>query len=249
MKSVLITGATNGLGASLTAQFAQAGLDVVAIGRKPHESANMPDGVRYIRADFAKVDNVTDLVEEIGHCPDCIVPAAVAYPNQDILFTDVAELESYYRVNALIPTALCGALLERRAPEQFAAAIFIGSESTFAAHRGSALYASTKAALRVLYQGLADANRSKNAAISMLMLGPLANEKKLSELSTLAKEKGVSDSDITKLFLRKSNRNLVIDELIDFESCRTCIEHVFALGPIANGMMCRLDGGSSGSLI
>jgi hypothetical protein len=51
------------------------------------------------------------------------------------------------------------------------------------------------------------------------------------------------------MFLRKSNPDLVIDEFIDFESCYRSVVYLTELGAIANGMLCRLDGGSAGSLV
>jgi len=81
------------------------------------------------------------------------------------------------------------------------------------------------------------------------MLGPLADQSKLDEARSIAEKKGMTPTEVIKLFLRKAKPNLVIDDFIDYESCFMSIKYIHGLGRAANGMVCRLDGGSGGSLI
>jgi len=247
--SILITGATGGLGQFLAAHYAEEGLQVIALGRKPRAEAGLPGSVRYIEADLAGIRDFRPLADEIGACPDCQIHAAVSYPKASPFTGDINGLASVFEVNALAPAALATALLERRDEKGFASVILIGSEAMFSANSASAVYGASKAALRVLAKGLADAMRGQNVAVATFVLGPLANDNKRTELRGLAEKRGVSEAEITQLFLKKSNPNLVINDLISFDACRSSIDQIHALGPVANGMQCRLDGGSAGSLI
>jgi hypothetical protein len=53
---------------------------------------------------------------------------------------------------------------------------------------------------------------------------------------------------VVKLFLRNTKPGMFIDDLIDYESCFRSVRYINELGPEATGMVCRLDGGSGGSL-
>jgi short-subunit dehydrogenase len=161
----------------------------------------------------------------------------------------LAELEDTFRVNALAPYLLTFHLLDTAPNDQFSCCIVVNSEAIFAANRQSAPYAASKAALRVLTAGLADECRSRNAAVATLLLGPLSDARKRAELQAVANKRGLSAEEVTRVFLRRSNPSLVIDSLIDYASCLKSVQYIAGLGPIANGMVCRLDGQSAGSLI
>jgi hypothetical protein len=85
--------------------------------------------------------------------------------------------------------------------------------------------------------------------VATLLLGPLADERKLHELSEIARRRGTSTAEVTKAFLRKANPSYVTDSLIDLDACFRSVEYIAGLGRSANGMVCRVDGGSAGSLI
>lgn len=110
-------------------------------------------------------------------------------------------------------------------------------------------YGASKAALRVLTSALAASCRGRNASVSTLLLGPLWDAKRAADIGRVAAKRGVPVADVTRLFLRRSNSDLVIDFFIDLESCYRSLRYLVDLGRVANGTVCRLDGGSAGSLI
>ncbi|MBM0275413.1 SDR family NAD(P)-dependent oxidoreductase [Micromonospora tarensis] len=248
-KTAVITGASDGLGAHLATRLAEEGWRVTGVGRRPHTESSVPAGIDYVRLDLARPDAVEQLLDRLGETPDLVVQNAVSYPAPGDGAPSLTEMEDVFRVNALTPYRLALGLLDRKPPEQFVSCIVINSESIYHADDGSGLYAASKAALRVLSTALATRYRSRNASVATLLLGPLADAKKVAQLRRIAEQKGLSEQQVTALFLRRSNPDLVIDQLIDFDSCHRSVAYLAGLGPVANGMLCRLDGGSAGSLI
>jgi hypothetical protein len=139
--------------------------------------------------------------------------------------------------------------LARKPDADFLSCVFINSEAVFHADQDSCTYAASKAALRVLTAGLSASVRDGNAAMATLLLGPLADQSRLDEARSIAEKKGITPTQVVKLYLRTTKPGMVIDDLIDYESCFMSINYIYELGRAANGMVCRLDGGSGGSLI
>jgi hypothetical protein len=148
-----------------------------------------------------------------------------------------------------MPYLITRDLLDKKRDADFLSCVFINSEVVFHADQHSCSYAASKAALRVLSAGLSASVRNGNAALATLMLGPLVDQSILDEACLIAEKKGMTPAEVIKLFLRRTKPDLVIDNFINYESCFMSIKYIYALGRVANGMVCRLDGGSGGSLI
>jgi NAD(P)-dependent dehydrogenase (short-subunit alcohol dehydrogenase family) len=243
----VVTGVTSGLGAYTAKTLADEGWRVTGIGRKSPGHADIPGEIAYLQADLANTADLVALPGRIGACPHLFVHCAVTYPNA--LAGKVSAIEEVFRVNTFAPYHLTLELLALKPAAQFASFIVVNSEAMFNADEKSGVYGASKAALRVLTSAIAHACRGRNGSVSTLLLGPLANEQKMRELEAIAFRKSVSRQELTRLFLRKSNPNIVLDDLITFPSCLTCIRCIYELGIAANGMMCRLDGGAGGSLV
>jgi NAD(P)-dependent dehydrogenase (short-subunit alcohol dehydrogenase family) len=248
-KRALVTGASHGLGAHLAARLAEDGWEVTGLGRRPESALPADRGFDYIQADLSVPDTVESLACRIGEVPDLVVHNAVTYPDRGERVPKLSDLESVFRVNALAPYRLTLDLLAAKPEDRFCSCVVVNSEAMYHADRWSAGYAASKAALRVLTTALADSCRSRNAAVSTLLLGPLADPKKIEDIRAIAEKRGMTENEVTRLFLRKSNPDLVIDTFIDHEACYCSLRYLADLGPIANGSVCRLDGGSSGSLV
>ena len=154
-----------------------------------------------------------------------------------------------FAVNALTPYLFVRELLQRADPDRHSAFVFLATSAMFNANKASGVYAASKAAVRVLCAALADECRGTNTSVSCLVLGHIANQRKLNELSALAKRHKADLSDMRKRFLRKAEPNAVIDDFIGFNLCVDAIAHLANIGPLGNGTLMRLDGGASGTLV
>lgn len=245
-KRAVVTGLSHGLGAFIGARLAQEGWRVTGFGRS--ELNPVPEGIEYFQADLSSVEAVSGLADRIGPTPDLVIHCAVSYPGSKSTLT-LPDMGEVFRVNALAPYQLTLELLAAKPPDKFLSCVVVNSEAIYQADNQSGVYAASKAALRVLTTALAAECRDNHASTATLLLGPLASLQKTDDLRSVATKRGLTEEEITRIFLRKSNSNLVINSLIDFDAAWKSVQYIESLGATANGMLCKLDGGSSGSLI
>lgn len=131
-KTIIITGASDGIGAAAARQLAGKGHRVVVVGRSPEKTGLVADGIGAPShvADFADLEQVRALAEELR----------TAYPRIDVLannaggiFTRVSTVDGFdktLQVNHLAPFLLTHLLLDRLL-ESRAAVI----QTSSAAHR------------------------------------------------------------------------------------------------------------------
>ncbi|WP_108720069.1 SDR family NAD(P)-dependent oxidoreductase [Miniimonas sp. S16] len=114
-KTIVITGASSGIGAAAARQLTRAGHDVVLVGRNPRTTAELASelGARHFVADFADLAQVRTLAEElrtaVGHID-------VLANNAGGVFGDptptVDGFETTFQVNHLAPFLLTTRLMD-----------------------------------------------------------------------------------------------------------------------------------------
>jgi NAD(P)-dependent dehydrogenase (short-subunit alcohol dehydrogenase family) len=115
-KTIVITGASDGIGAAASRQLHDDGNHVVVVGRSPRKTQAVAQeiGVDYFLADFTKLDDVRKLAADLDR----------AYPRIDVLannaggiFGDRAKtidgFEKTFQVNHLAPFLLTSLLLDK----------------------------------------------------------------------------------------------------------------------------------------
>jgi NAD(P)-dependent dehydrogenase (short-subunit alcohol dehydrogenase family) len=250
MQKAVVLGGSRGLGAHIATRLAESGWKVTATGRSAISDGILTGAVDYFQADLnndGALSSLDNLLAE--QRPELIVHNAVSYGSRDGSQPDSREIGELFRINATAPYLLLREYLSGARQGSPCSCITISSDSIYNAKQSTGPYAASKAAMKVLATALADGCRGSNASVSTLLLGPLADERKVQELHRIAEDRGLDMQAVARMYLHRSNPSLVIDSLIDFESCYRSIEYLANLGPIANGMVCKLDGGSSGSLI
>ena len=250
MRRAVVVGASRGVGAHMARRLAETGWEVTGIGRRPRQDTDLPEAVDYVAIDLA--DNRADgaLAELLAdRQPALVVYNAAAYGPLDSPLPALSQLDTMLRVNATLPYLVLLRYLLSLPADRACSCILVNSDSIYHANDTTGVYAASKAALRVLTTALAASCRAREASVSTLLLGPLADDRKTAELHRIAERRGADDAEITRVFLRRSNPAFVTDELIDLESCYRSVAYLAGLGRVANGMLCRLDGGSAGSLV
>lgn len=117
-KTMIITGASDGIGAAAARYLAAAGHRVVVVGRSPDKTKRVADtiGADYFIADFTKLTQVRELAEAL----------LAAYPQIDVLANNAGGImgakeltddgcEKTFQVNHLAPFLLTTLLIERLA--------------------------------------------------------------------------------------------------------------------------------------
>jgi NAD(P)-dependent dehydrogenase (short-subunit alcohol dehydrogenase family) len=176
------------------------------------------------------------------------VHAAVVAPPEPATLS-LAELDAVFRINALAPYRLSTLLLDLPRDDRPVMVVCVLSEAMFHADERSGVYAASKAALRVLAGSLAASCRGTGAAVVSLVLGPLATPSWMGQIDRLAEEREQDPGEFARQVLKRLHPGLAIEDFIDLEACCRAVAHMFELGPVANGMVYRLDGGSAGTLI
>lgn len=250
MKKGIVIGASHGWGAHLASRLVEEGWDVTAVGRRPKPDLPDAGALRYVRADLSTADGYGIVERELREqAPALVVYNAVSYGPRDATLPPLEELEATFRLNTLVPYHLLLNHIEKHPTEEFCTYVVTNSDSIYHANKYSGIYAASKAALRVLTTALASACQSHNAAAATLLLGPLADEENFDKLRAVAGRTGADLDVVVQRYLARSNQAYVIDSFLSYESCVKNVLTIANLGRDANGMLCKLDGGSSGSLV
>src|ERR1044072_1015944 len=250
MKRAIVIGASRGWGAYLASRLVKEGWDVTAVGRRPKPDLPNTDALRYVQADLTTGDGYETVERELREpAPALVVYNAASYGPRDATLPPLDELEATFRLNTLVPYHLLLNHVEKQSAAEFCTYVVTKSDSIYHANKYSGISPASKAALRVLTTALPSACKSHNAAAAPLLLGPLADEENFEKLQDVADRTGADINLVTRRYLARSNQAYVINSLLSYESCVKNVLTIADLGRDANGMLCKMDGGSSGSLI
>lgn len=164
-KTVLVTGATRGIGAAIAKDFRDAGADLVLTGthrEKLRELREVTDSsgttnTRYVHADFRNNESLQGFLEEIRALPRIDVCVNNAGINRNNLIMDMKD-EDYrdiMRVNLEAPALICREVGRRMQRACSGRIVNIGSIWTVISKAGRGVYAATKAGLAALTRTLA----------------------------------------------------------------------------------------------
>jgi NADP-dependent 3-hydroxy acid dehydrogenase YdfG len=153
----VVTGAGGAIGGAIAAALAEAGHELVLVGRG--EPVLDRDGVRFLRADLAVDRELERVCDELGELDGIAVAvhAAGRFARGRLADVSTGELDALYRVNVRAPYRLTQALLPalRAVRGQL---VFVNSSAGASPPSGSnGAYAATKHALRAI----ADAVRAE----------------------------------------------------------------------------------------
>lgn len=171
-KTVLLTGATGGLGHAIARRLHQAGAQLILTGRRADvlDALTQEIGATRLAVDLADRDAVDRLAEE---CSDVdLLVANAALPASGTLSSfSPAELDRALDVNLRAPMVLARVLGERMAARRTGHLVFISSLSGKTATPGTSVYAATKFGLRGLGQGLRADLRPHGVGVSVIFPG------------------------------------------------------------------------------
>jgi short-subunit dehydrogenase len=176
-KTVLLTGATGGLGRAIASALDERGANVILSSRRQADldelALSLPGGPhRTIVADLAEEGDALRLLEAAGDID--VLVANAALPASGVLESFSQEqLERALRVNLEAPIRMSRELVPRLVDRGAGHLVFISSLSGKAATARASLYCATKFGLRGFALALREDLRGSGVGVSVVMPGAI----------------------------------------------------------------------------
>ena len=180
MPSVLITGASRGIGHAAARQFAQAGWDLLLVARSEAALQSLASelsasgrNVRYRAIDLADPEAIAEGVAELlseGLRPSVLINNAGAAWTGDLLAMPLERWQWLFQLNLTSVFQMCAAVVPVMRPSG-GLVINVSSHAARHAFPGWGAYCTTKAALASFTRCLAEEERSHGIRACTLTLG------------------------------------------------------------------------------
>ncbi len=153
-KTILVTGASSGIGATTAVECSKLGASVIITGRnleRLEQTFSLLDSSfganhKMIVADLTDETSIACLVEQIETLDGMVNNAGVNLV-KPVTFIKQTDMETVFQSNTWAAVNLTRALLKKKKLKKSASIVFTSSVSAFYNAPGRALYASSKAAL------------------------------------------------------------------------------------------------------
>ncbi len=158
-KSILVTGASSGIGKQTAIQISRHGGTVIITGRdavRLKETYNALDGNNHIMiiADLVNEEEINDIVDRIPilhglvHCAGIVGPTPAKFIRKD-------NIKKLMQINFEVPVLLTGHILLKKKLLDNASIVFLSTIATKMPYFGGALYNSAKSAIESYSKTLA----------------------------------------------------------------------------------------------
>jgi short-subunit dehydrogenase len=174
-RTVLVTGATGGLGQAIARRLRSRGAELVVTGRRADvlEPLAAELGGRAVVADLSERADVERVVTEAGDV-DVLVANAALPADGPVLEYTPEQIDRAIDVNLRAPVQLGRLLAERMVVRGAGHLVFVSSLSGKVATAHSGLYSATKFGLRGFASGLRQDLRGTGVGVSCIFPGPIA---------------------------------------------------------------------------
>lgn len=156
-KTILVTGASSGIGQTTAVECSKMGAKVVITARKPdklQETFDMLEGDGHLQiiADISKEEDINALVEQLPVLDGVVNNAGVAGTSL-VTFYKKEEIESMFNTNTMAAVLITKMLVKKKKLNKPASIVFTSSaEGVFGSTPANGIYGMTKAALNAFMQ-------------------------------------------------------------------------------------------------
>lgn len=166
-KTILVTGASSGIGRAIAIESSKMGANIILTGRNEErlqETMSMLDAGehQYLVADITNEEDMANLVEQLPTLTGCVHSAGIIglTPIQAITTTKINQFE---QINLHAPILLTKQLIKRKKLAKNSSVVFISSAAgVYRVSTANALYAITKCGLDAFMRSAALELASKN---------------------------------------------------------------------------------------
>ena len=200
-KTILVTGATSGIGFEICKQIINAGGNFIGIGRnivslQEYIDNSKLDACKAIKFDLIELENINSLVSELPVKIDGLVHSAGIALVSPMQFFNFNDYETIRKINLDSVLVLFSELLKKKRINKQSSIVFISSISSIRGAKGNGLYAITKAALDSVSKVYANELSSKNIRVNTILPGMVETEMSMEAENILSKE--IMDLDRSK---------------------------------------------------
>jgi len=181
-KTIIITGASAGVGAQTARDFAKLGANLVLIARGEKALNDIASELQKITQVIAVPMNVIDfnqckkMISDINkqfNSIDVLINNAGFHARGDVSANNADNLASMVDVNLKAPIVLSNLVLPHMIKNNFGAIVNVGSLAGRTPLQGAATYSATKAGLRAFTYALSDEVKNHNINIGLVSPGPI----------------------------------------------------------------------------
>jgi NAD(P)-dependent dehydrogenase (short-subunit alcohol dehydrogenase family) len=159
-KTILITGASSGIGRSIAVECSKMGAEVIITGRNEdrlNETMSLMNGMSHkkIVSDLSSENNISELVESLPLLDGVVHSAGIALPKPFHFYSN-ENIDLVMSVNFQAPLLITQLLFKSKKLTKQSSVVFISSISgVWVSSFGSSLYSASKGAINGLVKGLA----------------------------------------------------------------------------------------------
>ena len=175
-KTILVTGASSGIGKATAIECSKLGARVVITGRDEARlqqtlSSLEGEGHVVIAADLGEDDGIRFLVERVPVL-NGIVHAAGISDTVLFQFLKKERLENIFNINFFAPVVLSQLLLKKKLLQKGGSIVFLSSiDGPVTAHIGNSMYSATKGALSAMMLNMSIELASKGIRVNAVLPG------------------------------------------------------------------------------
>lgn len=158
-KTILITGASSGIGKATAILAAEMGANVIVCGRDENRlketlsQLKNPDNHNYIKADLTNENELKNLVKQCQKVDGIVHSAGIVKP-VPVKFIQQKHIDEMFAINYNAVVLINSHLLQQKKINDAASIVLISTISTQHSYFGGALYVSSKAALEAYSRSL-----------------------------------------------------------------------------------------------
>lgn len=183
-KNILITGGSEGLGRSLTLQFANYGAKLVLVARNQQKLQEIAEKVGkenvvvvpYDLCDLKHIEDIFITCKNQGIKLDGMIHCAGINKGYPIKVNDVDVMEKTMKINAMSFVELGKQFCKKKYSNDKASIVAISSMASLRNVGGMCVYSSSKAALNSIVQVMARENQKRRIRVNAILPGYLEEQ-------------------------------------------------------------------------
>jgi NAD(P)-dependent dehydrogenase (short-subunit alcohol dehydrogenase family) len=257
-KRAVVTGSTAGIGFAIAHALSREGARVVVNGRSPSRVAEAVEKIRAlvdgadvsgVAADLGTAPGVARLVAEVPDADVLVNNLGIFEPKPFLEIPD-ADWLRFFEVNVLSGVRLTRHYLPGMLRSGWGRIIFISSESAQQIPAEMIHYGTTKTAQIAVARGVAESVAGSGVTVNTVLPGPTDSEGVAAFVGELARQQGVSRTDIERQFFQTARPSSLLKRFETPDEVAAVVAFIASAQSAAiNGAAVRAEGGVIRSIL